>query len=207
MTDNQSTSQDSSTNEKGAKLLAQREESPFVTKLTQGLGAIITLIVLTWAIEFWLKLGFEWFDEHACLVCLGLTLAIIFVRYPYDGGRTRLSLPWYDAALAILGAGSCFYLAYIYGDIEEVLGNMLGSIGEVRVLGGMVWMGSYSDMPHCRLCPIHARFHCCPAGLACATLVLPSSSPSSQLRGSTNHVYFIHRCSSPSGIGTAPSIK
>ena len=118
MTDNQSTSQDSSTNEKGAKLLAQREESPFVTKLTQGLGAVITLIVLSWAIEFWLKLGFEWFDEHACLVCLGLTLAIIFVRYPYDGGKTRLSLPWYDAALAILGAGSCFYLAYIYGDIE-----------------------------------------------------------------------------------------
>jgi len=116
--DNQSTSQEQSANQKGAKLLAQREESALVTNLTRVLGALITLIVLTWAVELWLKMGFEWFDEQACLACLGLTLAIIFIRYPYNGDNKRLNLPWYDAFLAVLGIISCFYLCYIYGDIE-----------------------------------------------------------------------------------------
>lgn len=70
------------------------------------------------AIEFWLKVGFQWFDEQAMATCLGLTLAIIFIRYPFSGGRDRSSLPWYDVILAVVGLATCLYLAYIYGDIE-----------------------------------------------------------------------------------------
>ena len=46
MADNMSASEDTNINEKGAKLLAERKESPLVAKLTLGLGSLITLIVL-----------------------------------------------------------------------------------------------------------------------------------------------------------------
>jgi TRAP transporter 4TM/12TM fusion protein len=116
--DNITASEDNTENEKGSALLAARTECNLVKVLTLSLGALITLVVLTWAIELWLKIGFQWFDEQAMAVCLGLTLAIIFIRYPFSGGRDRPSLPWYDAILAALGLGTCLYLAYIYGDIE-----------------------------------------------------------------------------------------
>lgn len=118
MADNTTTSDDNDSNDKGSMLLAARTEIPLVKNLTLGLGALISIIVLTWAIELWLNLGFQWFDEQAMAVCLGLTLAIIFIRYPFNGGRDRPSLPWYDAILAVLGLGTCLYLAYVYGDIE-----------------------------------------------------------------------------------------
>ena len=118
MADNTSMTEDKIENEKGALLLAARTETHLVKVLTLGLGSLITLIVLTWAIELWLSIGFQWFDEQAMVTCLGLTLAIIFIRYPFGGGRDRNSLPWYDLILAIVGLGTCLYLAYIYGDIE-----------------------------------------------------------------------------------------
>lgn len=86
MADNMSASEDTNINEKGAKLLAERKESPLVAKLTLGLGSLISLIVLAWAIELPLRLGAQWFEEQAMATCLGLTLAIIFIRYPFNGG-------------------------------------------------------------------------------------------------------------------------
>ena len=118
MADNTAATEENTENKKGSALLAARTECDLVRVVTLGLGALITLIVLTWAIELWLKIGFQWFDEQAMAACLGLTLAIIFVRYPFNGGRDRPSLPWYDAILAVVGLGTCVYLAYIYGDIE-----------------------------------------------------------------------------------------
>lgn len=106
------------TEDRGAQLLAQREESPLIRRTTLGLGAAITVISVTWAVDLWLELGFEWFDEQAMMTCLGLTLAIIFLRCPADGSRRRLAVPWYDAVFALLGVGSCLYIVYIYGDIE-----------------------------------------------------------------------------------------
>lgn len=117
MADNQATT--ASEKDKGAALLAARTETKLVKNLTLGLGALITFIVLTWAIELWLKIGFQWFDEQAMVTCLGLTIAIIFIRYPFAGGRDRSTLPWYDAILAAVGLITCLYLAYIYGDIEN----------------------------------------------------------------------------------------
>ena len=118
MADNQTAQVQQDTNERGKKLLAERSEAPLIKTLTLGLGAITTLIVLTWAVELWLKLGFEWFDEQAMISCLGITLAVIFIRYPFSGGTERDTLPWYDAILAVLSLGACGYLAYFYGDIE-----------------------------------------------------------------------------------------
>ena len=104
--------------DRGAQLLAERRESRFVTLSTRVLGAVMTLIALTWAIELWLALGFQWFDEQALVACFGLTLAIVFIRFPFGGGRDRPSVPWYDAACAVIGAAASAYLIWIYGDIE-----------------------------------------------------------------------------------------
>ena len=104
--------------DRGAQLIAERREGPFVTVSTRVLGAAITLIALTWAIELWLALGFQWFDEQALVACFGLTLAIVFIRFPFAGGRERPSVPWYDVAFAVLGLGASAYLIWIYGDIE-----------------------------------------------------------------------------------------
>ena len=104
--------------DRGAQLIAERREGRFVTVSTRVLGAAITLIALTWAIELWLALGFQWFDEQALVACFGLTLAIVFIRFPFAGGRERPSVPWYDVAFAVLGLGASAYLIWIYGDIE-----------------------------------------------------------------------------------------
>ena len=104
--------------DRGAQLLAERREGRFVTLSTRVLGAVITLIALTWAIELWLRLGFQWFDEQALVACFGLTLAIVFIRFPLVAGRDRATVPWYDAMCAALGLAASAYLAWIYGDIE-----------------------------------------------------------------------------------------
>ena len=104
--------------DRGAQLLAERREGRFVTVSTRVLGAVITVIALTWAIEFWLRLGFQWFDEQALVACFGLTLAIVFIRFPFVPGRDRPSVPWYDVVFAVLGVGASAYLIWIYGDIE-----------------------------------------------------------------------------------------
>ena len=103
---------------RGASLLSRRKESALITRLSLGLGAIITVIAVTWSVDLWLELGFAWFDEQAMTACLGLTLGIIFIRFPAGSGKERMSLPWYDAVLAALGVGSSFYLVYMYGEIE-----------------------------------------------------------------------------------------
>ena len=104
--------------DRGAQLLSARREGRFVTLSTRVLGAVITVIALSWAIELWLRMGFQWFDEQALVACFGLTLAIVFIRFPFAGGRDRPSVPWYDAVFAVLGLGASAYLIWIYGDIE-----------------------------------------------------------------------------------------
>ena len=115
---NTSTTSEAQEKTKGVSLLSEWNESALVKKLCLALGALITLVALSWAIELPLRLGFEWFDEHAMVACFGLMLGIVFVRYPAGGGKTRLYIPWYDVILALLGVGVAGYLLFIYGEIE-----------------------------------------------------------------------------------------
>tara|TARA_R110000868_G_scaffold1253_12_gene9782 strand:- start:24666 stop:26648 length:1983 start_codon:yes stop_codon:yes gene_type:complete len=110
---------DSSIEQKSQSLLATREECRLVTVLSLGLGTLISVIAISWAIDFWLELGFTWYDEQAMVTCLGLTLAVIFIRFPYNGGNSRPDLPWYDILLALIGIAVCFYFVYMYEDIES----------------------------------------------------------------------------------------
>ena len=98
--------------------LQQWNEGPLVRILCLILGAFITIIALSWAIEIPLKLGFQWLDEQAMVICYGLVLGIVFIRFPVGGGKDRPSIPWYDAILALLGIGACSYLLCVYEDIE-----------------------------------------------------------------------------------------
>jgi TRAP transporter 4TM/12TM fusion protein len=97
--------------------LVERKESGLVTVLSIGLGSIITLIAITWAVDLWLELGFTWFDEQAMIACVGLALGIIFIRMPATGESVREKLPWYDAILALLGMGIAGYFIISYDEI------------------------------------------------------------------------------------------
>ncbi|NQV57997.1 MAG: TRAP transporter fused permease subunit [Rhodospirillales bacterium] len=101
------------------KYLAERAESPLVRGLSHGLGALLTLIVITWAIDFWLALGFTWFDEQAMIAGLGLSFAVIFIRYPAKLGTERVSIPWYDYGFALLGICGAIYFIVIFDDIAD----------------------------------------------------------------------------------------
>ncbi len=106
-------------NETSEPFLRERSETRLVNYISLGLGALIGLITISWAIDFWLELGFTWYDEQAMIACLGLTLALVFVRVPaIDKGKQR-ALPWYDAILAATGAFGALFLIYIYEDIAN----------------------------------------------------------------------------------------
>lgn len=100
------------------EMLVEREESSFVRRTTQGLGALISIIAITWAIDFWLNLGFAWYDEQAMISCLALTLAVIFIRFGARPSGTRTSVPWYDFVLALLGIAGGAYFVWIYGEMS-----------------------------------------------------------------------------------------
>lgn len=104
---------------KSQELLAERTESRLVTYISSALGALIAIIAITWAIDFWLNLGFAWYEEQAMIACLALTFGIIYVRVPADGSRARMHIPWYDAIFAVLGLVGGIYFVIIYGDIAE----------------------------------------------------------------------------------------
>ncbi len=114
MTDNTTEAQ-----KENESFIEKRIESPMVNRLSLGLGALITFIAVTWAIDFWLGLGFTWYDEQAMIACLGLTLAVIFIRFPGGSVGERMSIPWYDAILIILGIGVALYFVIIYDDIAD----------------------------------------------------------------------------------------
>tara|TARA_B100000676_G_scaffold216656_1_gene213327 strand:+ start:6771 stop:8762 length:1992 start_codon:yes stop_codon:yes gene_type:complete len=113
-----SSSAEAPENKKGAALLQEWKEGPLVNVLCLSMGALITIIALSWAIELPLKAGFQWLDEQAMVACYGLVLGIVFIRFPAGGGKQRPSIPWYDICLAALGFGTCAYLLWVYGDIE-----------------------------------------------------------------------------------------
>ncbi len=101
------------------KYIAERVESRLVTLLSLGLGSLISIIAITWAIDFWLNLGYTWFDEQAMVACLGLSLGIVFIRYPRVIGTARHSVPWYDYVLALLGIGGAVYFIVIFDSIAD----------------------------------------------------------------------------------------
>jgi len=103
--------------EEKPSFVQERKESAIVARSSMALGAIITVIAVTWAIDFWLSLGFTWYDEQAMIACLGLTLGLIYIRFPISGEGSRLSIPWYDMILALLGLGGAFFFVYIYDEI------------------------------------------------------------------------------------------
>jgi TRAP transporter 4TM/12TM fusion protein len=109
----------SETGQEKNKYLAERVESPLVTRITLVIGTIITLVALTWAIDFWLDMGFTWYDEQAMVGCLGLSFGIIFIRYPMQLGTERHTIPWYDIILALAGMGGALYFIVIYDAIAE----------------------------------------------------------------------------------------
>lgn len=140
MADNQAATEQPGSNEKGAKLLADRQESAMVKTVTLAIGAIITVIAIAWSIELPNKLGLLFLDEQAMAACFGLTLGIVFIRFPADGSRVRMTVPWYDWILAAVGVGAGLYLTYIFEDITTNIYAMRNiAFGVGIILIPMTW--------------------------------------------------------------------
>lgn len=109
--------------------------------LTNLLAGLIPLFAIVWALQIAPSLGYALFKEQFLAVMLGLSLGVAFLTLPAKRvsetrGRTA-PIPFYDWGLAILGAGSLFYLAYDYRrfQIEFPLATM-----EMLAIGTIIFL-------------------------------------------------------------------
>ena len=88
--------------------------SPLVTRLVPYIGAAITVVAATFAVDLHLKLGLYLFSEQGLAFILALSLAIIFLAVPARRGAARTRVPWFDVMFAVLGFASATWLAVRY---------------------------------------------------------------------------------------------
>lgn len=86
-----------------------------VELITKILGAIIALLGLCWAGDLYRTVGINFLAEQFLALVLGLAMAMVFVVRPLRrSSGPRLTLPWYDAVLAVLALGAGIYMAMAY---------------------------------------------------------------------------------------------
>ena len=92
--------------------------SPAVRLLRPVLGAAIALGSLFWAADLYRRVGFLFLPEQFLAATFGTALALTFLHYPAKKGIQRGPLPWYDAALALAGFVTGWYVAFDFEDIS-----------------------------------------------------------------------------------------
>lgn len=78
------------------------------------LGFLIAFVGISWAAELPLFLGVVFYTEQFLCTILALALALIFLTVRATRSGSRGSVPWYDAAAALVGFGAALYLAIRY---------------------------------------------------------------------------------------------
>lgn len=92
-----------------------------VGMVTKTLGAIIALLGIGWAADIYRTVGINFLAEQFLALVLGLAIAMVFVVRPLRrSSGPRLTLPWYDAVLAVLALGAGIYMAV---DYPTLVGN------------------------------------------------------------------------------------
>ncbi len=85
------------------------------------LAGLLTLAALAEAGSIDELFGFAPYPEARLLVYLGVGIATLFILKPARRGARRAQVPLLDAGLATIGAGACFYAAWYYEPIFEVM--------------------------------------------------------------------------------------
>ncbi|MGH6925746.1 MAG: TRAP transporter permease [Propylenella sp.] len=82
-----------------------------------GLAALLTLGAAFWSLGLPRYLSWSLYPQQFIAAALALTLPIAFLILPARRGARRDSVPWYDAAAALLGFLAAGYVAVRYPDI------------------------------------------------------------------------------------------
>ena len=86
-------------------------------RLADGLAALLTLLAVGWALSFQRKIGLDIYPQQFFAAMLALTLALAYLTLPRVRGTARSSVPWYDAALALLSLITVGFVAVRYPDL------------------------------------------------------------------------------------------
>lgn len=100
---------------------AGRPLHPMIALAAQVLGSLIVLLSLAEAMDLYRIFGLVLITEQLLALILGLTLATVFILFPFRKGQPRYRLPWYDLAAALLCLGTCIYVALNYYEITNTI--------------------------------------------------------------------------------------
>ena len=85
------------------------------------LGGTLAMIPIFFASEIHLTLGLEIFTEQGMAIALGLGLAIVFVKSPFNSQTKKTTVPLYDVFFAIMGLAGGAYLAVRFPILQDEL--------------------------------------------------------------------------------------
>ncbi|MBT5048482.1 MAG: TRAP transporter fused permease subunit [Rhodospirillaceae bacterium] len=89
--------------------------------IVSWLGGFLALIPIFFASEIHLTLGLQIFTEQGMALALGLGLAIVFIKSPFNPKTKKTTVPFYDAFLALLGLAAGAYLAWRFPILQDEL--------------------------------------------------------------------------------------
>lgn len=92
--------------------------SPVVRVLRPILAIAITLGALAWALDLYRMLGFLFLPEQFLAATFATALALTFLHFPAKAGTMRGELPWYDAALSLIGFVTGWYVTFNFADLS-----------------------------------------------------------------------------------------
>ena len=83
------------------------------------LGSVLTVATVLYVGQIPYFLGVAIHAERLLALTLGISLALVFLRFAATGRLRSGALPWYDGALAALGLAAGLYLVVRYPDIAS----------------------------------------------------------------------------------------
>ena len=106
-----------------------------VRVLGRCLAGLLTLAALLEAGSVDELFDYAPYPEARLLVYLGVGIATLFILKPAGRDEQRLRVPFYDALIALVGTGVCFYAAWHY---ERLFESMADNPPEAVAIGGVV---------------------------------------------------------------------
>ncbi len=85
--------------------------------ISDVLAALLTLLAVGWALSFQRRIGLDIYPQQFFAAMLALTLALAYLTLPRIRGTERSTVPWYDAALALVSLISVGFVAVRYPDL------------------------------------------------------------------------------------------
>ena len=87
--------------------------------LRSCVAATITVLSIVWCLDLPRAVGIVVYTEQYLALMLGLCFALVFLQSPARIGSRRTRLPWYDAALALMGLGAAWYTSFNYAAMVD----------------------------------------------------------------------------------------